>query len=150
MYILIFLSKSIYTSIFYYFIVGVCAAGRLAIGTNYMNEFLPDSWRNLITSLGNVGNGTVLVFHSIYYNYNKDWVYLHLIGIIASFIIIFVIFTIPESPKYYYANRMFDQAREKLKIINRFNNTQISSEEIDNFIFDTEIEKDDSDNDPSD
>jgi len=115
-----------------------------------MNEFLPDSWQNLITSFSNCGQGMVLLLHSIYYHFNKDWVYLHGGAVVASFFIICVISTIPESPKYYYANRMFDKAREKLKIINKFNNTQISSEEIDNFIFDTEIEKDDSDNESSD
>ena len=68
-------------------------------------------------------------------------------GIIITFIVICVIATLPESPKYYYANRMFDRTREKLKMINQFNKSGITDEEIDDIIFDTEIAKNENKND---
>ena len=61
MYICIFCSKSIYKSIFFYLIVGFCAPGRLAIGMIYINEFVPDSWQNIVSSLANGGNACVIL-----------------------------------------------------------------------------------------
>jgi hypothetical protein len=46
---------------------------------------------------------------------------------------------IPESPKYYYSNRMFVKFRESLHFISYFNNAGISMDEIDAMKFDTEV-----------
>lgn len=40
-YIFVMFSKSLNTTIFYFLIVGLCAGGRVAIGTNYLSEFVP-------------------------------------------------------------------------------------------------------------
>jgi len=45
----------------------------------------------------------------------KNWVYLHAFGIVATILIILVVFLIPESPKYYYANKRFDETRKIFK-----------------------------------
>ena len=39
----------------------------------------------------------------------------------ASFVILLATLIIPESPKYYYANRQFNKARETLAIIGKYN-----------------------------
>ena len=40
-YALIIVSKNIYLTIGAYVIVGLCAGGRVVVGMNYMNEFIP-------------------------------------------------------------------------------------------------------------
>ena len=48
------------------------------------------------------------------------------------------IFLLPESPKYLYSKMRFDEAREAMSYIARFNGL----EKVDYFIFDTEVESD--------
>lgn len=45
MYILLFISRSIYLTIFCYFIIGLASGGRVAIGTMYLNEFIPAKYQ---------------------------------------------------------------------------------------------------------
>ena len=52
-------------------------------------------------------------------------------GVVGAFILIAVVCGIPESPKYLYAKRRFDEARETLKIIARHNGNKLKSSEID-------------------
>ena len=40
-YILLFLSHNVYFTIFIWFLIGLCSGGRCAIGTMYMNEYVP-------------------------------------------------------------------------------------------------------------
>ena len=61
-YIVIFFSKSIYLSIVFYFIVGLCAGGRVAIGTTYMNEFIPSNRQNLCTTLLNCHDSSIMIW----------------------------------------------------------------------------------------
>jgi MFS family permease len=43
-YLFVMFSKSLNMTILYFLIVGLCAGGRVAIGTNYMSEFIPLRW----------------------------------------------------------------------------------------------------------
>ena len=45
MYILLFISRNIYLTIFCYFIIGLASGGRVAIGTMYLNEFIPAKYQ---------------------------------------------------------------------------------------------------------
>jgi hypothetical protein len=40
-YLIIILSKDVYITIGGYLVVGLCAGGRIAIGTTYLSEFIP-------------------------------------------------------------------------------------------------------------
>ena len=51
-----------------------------------------------------------------------------------------MVFVIPESPKYYYARNKFQETRKVLKIIAKMNKTSATPIDIDNIIFDTELE----------
>ena len=46
---------------------------------------------------------------------------------------------IPESPKWFYANRMWIPFRESLKFISYFNESTVTAEEIDKLNFATEV-----------
>lgn len=137
-YIFIFASKSIYFTIFNYLLVGLSAGGRVAIGTTYMNEFIPVKNQNLATTLLNVGDACIMIYQAIYYSVNKSWLPLHILGIIGAIIIICFVCLLPESPKYLYANYKFHECRQELKKIAKVNNSSMSPSMIDGIVFDTE------------
>lgn len=64
---------------------------------------------------------------------------MHLFGILCQFTLLFLLGWIPESPKYYYANRQWIPFRESLKFISYFNESTITAEEIDQLNFATEV-----------
>ena len=104
-------SKNVYLTNVCYLFVGLSAGGRVGVGTNYLNEFLPYDWQNTVTSLLNVADAAVLITQSIYYYFFQHWKYLHIAQFIMAILIIMIVATIPESPKYLYANKRFDDAR---------------------------------------
>jgi hypothetical protein len=56
-----------------------------------------------------------MIFQGIYYSYNRDWLPLHEFGLLISAVVMIGILLLPESPKFYYANRKFNKARECMK-----------------------------------
>ena len=90
-YFVIIMSKDIYLTIGCYLMVGLCAGGRVAIGTNYLSEFIPLKYQNLLMSLLNCGDSTVMIWQSLYYTVIKDWYYLHIYGVCAAALIILII-----------------------------------------------------------
>jgi hypothetical protein len=58
---------------------------------------------------------------------------------IGGIIILFVaLLILPESPKYLYSKQLFQETRESLAIIAKFNGKKIDN----NYIFATEVEND--------
>ena len=86
-----------------------------------MNEFIPRNWQNVATTFLNCGDASVMIFQTVYYIFWKNWVYIHIIGIAGAILIILIILTIPESPKFYYANKRFNETRKVLKFVGKWN-----------------------------
>ena len=59
---MIFASFNVYFTIFCYLLVGLCAGGRVSIGVNYMNEYLPAKYVNVTTSSLNGGEACTMIF----------------------------------------------------------------------------------------
>jgi hypothetical protein len=59
--------------------------------------------------------------------------------LVASFVILLATAVIPESPKYFYANRKFEKARETLSLIGKYNRMPESAAVISQVKFDTEV-----------
>ena len=57
-----------------------------------------------------------------------------------AFIVLFFIMALPESPKYMYANRRFDEARSILKIIAKHNQVE-AVDDVDKIVFQYEVSK---------
>jgi hypothetical protein len=122
--------------------VGLCAGGRDVIGAMYQAEFMPEKYHVIAMTGVNCVDSTTMIFQAIYYHYCKDWLYLHLFGLCVAILIIFLIQVIPESPKYLYTNKKFDECRRVFIFIARWNNVSIKPEEINKIVFDSEMEED--------
>mmetsp|Transcript_13535 Transcript_13535/g.21096 ORF Transcript_13535/g.21096 Transcript_13535/m.21096 type:complete len:82 (+) Transcript_13535:498-743(+) len=61
------MSKSIPLTQFTFFVVGLCSGGRVATGTNYMNEFILSDKQTMITTCLNCADATVMIVQSILY-----------------------------------------------------------------------------------
>ena len=77
-YVLIIISKDILATISYYLIVGLAAGGRVAVGTNYLAEFMPVKHQGSICSIINAFDASVMIFQSIYYIFSRNWFPLHI------------------------------------------------------------------------
>jgi len=60
-YILICICKNVYLALFYYLLIGLCAGGRIAVGTMYMNEFIPEKYRLWVTTSMNLTDSTTML-----------------------------------------------------------------------------------------
>lgn len=139
-YVGIFFSKSISLTIGLYLVVGLCAGGRVAIGTTYMNEFLPERRQNLCTTLLNVHDASIMLWQAIYYKVKPDWVPLHIYGMGFAVFILIAIQFIPESPKFYFSQGRFDEARKVLAFVARRNGAD--DKVFDHVVFEGEQQED--------
>jgi MFS family permease len=138
-YIAIYLSTSIYITIFVFLCLGLCAGGRVCVGLVYMNEFVPLRYHNLTTTIYNLGDSCILLFQAPIYAYVPDWMAVHSVVFFIIVCQLIALLLIPESPKFMYANRRFDMARQLLKVVARKNKAKVSNEEIDNIMFEFEF-----------
>jgi hypothetical protein len=67
-------------------------------------------------------DGSTMILLSIYFRYiTKDWLWFQIYGVIALSVSTLACFILPESPKFLYSYKRYDEARNALKFIARFN-----------------------------
>ena len=49
-------------TIFYYFMVGLSAGGRVAVGIMYLNEFIPVKYQSIVTFMVMGGDASIMIF----------------------------------------------------------------------------------------
>jgi len=74
-----------------YFLIGLCAGGRVSIGINYMAEFLPEKSVNICMTMINVFDACLMIFQSILYYYGRSWVPIHIIGLVGALFILVLV-----------------------------------------------------------
>ena len=146
-YFFIIVSKDINAVIGYYFVVGLAAGGRVGVGLNYLAEFIPQKHQGSLCSIVNCGDACVMIFQSVYYYFCKNWLYLHLFNLTSACLIILLVMVLPESPKYYYANKNYFKARETLMKIAKYNGKTFATYKyLEAVQFDTEVSSSENDN----
>lgn len=120
-YFVVFFSKNIYLTIVFYFIVGLCSGGVVVVSTIYMNEFMPVKAQTFVTTALNCMDASIMITQSIYYSFNRDWYPLHVFGLIYQCIMLLAALVIPESPKFMYTNKRFENSKKILQQVARFN-----------------------------
>jgi ubiquitin-protein ligase len=69
-----------------------------------------------------------MLYQSLMYIFFPDWVPIHTLAYIITIITVILTFYVPESPKYMYAHRRYDEVRQILKEIARKNGLKIPNE----------------------
>ena len=122
-----------------FFFVGCCAGGRVCVGLSYLNEFIPTKYQNITSVAFTNIDALTMTYQAIFYIYVPDWFYVHLVALFAAVALVATAaYQFPESPKYMYANRHFDETRQILKVIARKNGASISDDQIEKFVFEFE------------
>lgn len=136
--VFLFFSKSIYFSIFSFFFIGVSSGGRVVVGTMYVNEFLPERNQSFIITLLLALDASQLLFEAIYYYYFRDWEPLFMFFIFFYVMVVLAVLQLPESPKYLYAKKKFDEARLSLQTIAYHNKGAEGAKLVESITFDLE------------
>ncbi len=77
------------------------------------------------------------VILAVYFRYiDKHWWKFQVFGIALTFASCLALFAIPESPKYLYSKKRYDDARKALAYIAKFNRVKNYSND---FLFDAEV-----------
>jgi len=139
-YLFIYFSTNLHFTIFCYLLIGLAAGGRVAVGTMYLGEFIPLKYQTSVITGMNIGDASVLIFHAIWYGISPNWAPLHFFGLCYGAFIIFLVFNLPESPKFLYAKKRFDEARVVFMHISIQNGeaSYINSADVKHMVFDTE------------
>ena len=95
----------------------------------YMNEFIPEKYRLWVTTAMNLTDSTTMLIQAIYYSANRNWLPIHIYGLIMCLLSLIAAVLLPESPKFYYAKREFSKARSVIKLISGLNKSNIKEEQ---------------------
>ena len=109
--------------------IGLCAGGRIAVGSMYMNEFIPEKYRLWVTTAMNITDSTTMLIQALYYSADRDWLPIHIYALMMCLLSLVAAILLPESPKFYYAKREFSKARSVIKLISRLNKPNIGQEQ---------------------
>lgn len=129
-------SSSIDTSTLYMIMLGATWPGKRVTGLNYILEFLPQkNQKNYITFFTILDYPSILII-SIYYQYiNVNWYGQQFLGLILSTLCVtYCMVMMPESPKYLYMNGSFEESRQIINRMCKFNGIKTQHR----FLFDTE------------
>ena len=136
------LSDNIYEAYFFAFLIGATFSGKVVVGLNYMLEFNRPKWNETIIYLLLVAESVSTILFTIWYQFiDRGWFLLQLICLILAVLTTayFGIF-VPESPKWSYTWQRFDESRENLRYVAKFNSLPESKQErITKSLFDIEI-----------
>ena len=107
----------------YIFLVGACAPGRAFVMLTNAIEFVTESNKYIVTFWYLGSEPVVLIFITFWYQFiDRNWFMLQLL-----FMIFLVLTTtlfwllVPESPKWLYIKRRFEESRQVIKEVANFN-----------------------------
>jgi len=107
-------------------------AGRVIVGLTYLIEYLPYQYQD-------IGPWIILVFYPVctiiitfwYQFIDNEWLILQILCLVLQILATtYIVSVIPESPKWLYTWKNFDESRKVLNFVARFNG--VSSEVVEN------------------
>ena len=100
------------------FAFGLFSSIRLNVGFVYLMELLPRHKHTLITTCWCVGEGSIYLLATVYFNsISKDWTPLGLLGYLMQVIAMLGTFFIPESPALLMETGRTEEAKDSLEWI---------------------------------
>ena len=85
----------------------------------------------------------VYIFISLFFWFISDqWKYLQIPNLLFASVSTFVLYFMPESPRFLVSQRRFDEARATFKLIGHYNGlSEEALEAVDEFKFDAELKE---------
>lgn len=137
-YFLILLNTSYSMLLVYMFFYGLVSSGRL-ISYPYLFEFLMPKYRTYALAFLLMFDASFYITGSLYFRYiSKEWVYYQYYGLVLSILALVGLYYVPETPKFLYSMKKYDEAREVLKYMAKVNK-HIIAKEYKEFIYDNEV-----------
>lgn len=98
--------------------------GRVFIALTYTLEFTEVRYHYMIVYVFMLSEPIFLIFITLWYQFiDKGWLLLQVILLgLCIFLFLYYIIAVPESPKWLYTWLKFDECREVLYYVARFNN----------------------------
>ena len=106
LYTALMFTESLNLTIALSFCFGCLTSIRINIGSVYLLEMMPKSWKTAMGTFWSIIEGSVYVLATLYFwQVSKSWVGFVGIGYVLQLISAFTIWGIPESPVYLLANQ---------------------------------------------
>lgn len=104
-------------------LLGTTFAGKCIIGLSYLIDFMTIRFTGHVVFIQLIVEPLLLILLTIWYQFiDRHYLIIQVIAAIITFItLLYLAFYVPESPKFRYAWRDFDESRELLKDIARRN-----------------------------
>eukprot|EP00347_Sterkiella_histriomuscorum_P019689 403340662 len=132
------LSNNLNLSIALFFFLGMCQTGKISTVYVMMLELIPQFSTTILGTIVQLLDGATLIWSSIYFRYiSKDWLWFQVFGLCTCGVACVLQFFLPESPKYQYSKRNYNQARKGLAYIAKINRIKNYEDPT----FDTEIDQ---------
>jgi MFS family permease len=138
-------THNIYEAYVYFFLDGISFAGKVIVCLTYVIEFLPFEYHEYGPLLLNGALGPFTILCTLWYQFvDNSWFWLQILMLILQVLATcYILFFVPESPKWLYTWKDFGKARENLGYVARYNAaTQEAKDEITNGRFIDEDEAD--------
>jgi MFS family permease len=106
----------VYVIMALFFVNGVQTGGRQACGFCYFCELAPSRYADLMGSFWNVSEGSVYIWITLYYRYlSKEWKWTVVFAAVEAFLsVVVVILILPESPKWLYKEKRYEECQKAL------------------------------------
>ena len=105
-----------------WFSFGFLSSIRITVGYVYIMELLPKKFQTPITSIWNIQEVSIYCLAVIYFwKISTHWFWFVLIGAIWQVISIFMLFFMPESPRYLVTAGRYEEARQAFETIAKYN-----------------------------
>jgi len=113
------------------FILGACFAGRIVVGLNYTVEQLRPKFARNVVFYFCISEPILLILLTVWYQFiDHAWLTIAIITLVVQTLCIaYFYFVVPESPKWLYTWKRFDEARQVLKYIASFNGVDLEEYE---------------------
>jgi Sugar (and other) transporter len=134
-YLVIILSKSLDLSTAMGFFMGFLHIG--IYNGCYINvcEYVHTKWKNKVCTLLLVFDMLTCILIGVYWRYiSKDWLYLQIFALVTNLIAAVGLFTIPESPEYLYCFYKFQECRDVIFRIAKWNSSNILDDSTKNSV----------------
>lgn len=123
-------------------ILGCTFSGKNIVGLNYAVESVPLRHQQIVVSIyWSVELFSIILWSFYYQKLDKNWFPLQAIYFGGGIIVLIIAtFFFPESPKFLYSKQKFEEARESLAYMAKFNR---NFDYKNNFLFENEVVSDD-------